>query len=191
MEFPAKAELVNRYRKYTDDELMNILNHPDDYQAVAVEAAREVAEARGVEVTSASARTPKRKASIFPVFSSPVKALKLVKSLQRLFYFVALIPFITGALSFADGYPSLALVYGGIAILWVVLAFLAVRRKRHQMVLLMFLLLLFMLVTRYMTAGFPPAVQTVDWVVFGIVLVALVYLLACFKILIRDYLSKV
>lgn len=190
MEFPGREELIDRYQKYSDEELLAVLKHAQDYQELAVEAAREVAESRGVDIASIQSQTHKHRPSIFPGFANAEKAMKLIKSIQRLFYFVALIPFITGALSFTDGYPSLALVYGGIAILWAVVAFLAVSRKRHQMVLLMFLLLIFMLVTRYMTAGFPPAVQTVDWVVYGIILVAILYLLVYFKILIRDYLSK-
>ncbi len=190
MEFPGKAELIDRYQKYTDSELLAVLNHPKDYQDVAVEAAREVAEERGLEVAEATSQPGHPKAGIFPGFSSPEKAFKLIKSIQRLLYFIALIPLITAAMSFSDGYPSLALVYGGIAIVWAIIAFLAVRRKRHQMVMLLFLLFIFLPVLRYMTAGLPMDAKAVDWVVFGIIVLSVVYLLAYFKILIRDYLSK-
>lgn len=190
MEFPEKTDLIDRYQKYTDEELFAILNHPKDYQDVAVEAAREVAEARGLEFEVAARESHDSKFRIFPTFSSAEKAMSLIKSIQRLLYFIALIPFITAAMSFTDGYPSLALVYAGIAIMWAVIAFLAVRRRRHQMVLLLFLLFIFLMVLRYMTAGLPVDAQIVDWVVFGIIFLAVVYLLVYFKILISDYLSK-
>ena len=74
--------------------------------------------------------------------------------------------------------------------MWAIIAFLAVRRKRHQMVMLLFLLFIFLPVLRYMTAGLPMDAKAVDWVVFGIIVLSVVYLLAYFKILIRDYLSK-
>ncbi|PTN10041.1 hypothetical protein [Mangrovibacterium marinum] len=188
MEFPEKAELIERYQKYTDQELLHILKHPEGYQDLALEVARELAHDRGLSPEEGKAAGASSRGGIFPRFTDAAKARNLIKSIQRLFYFVALIPFITGALSFADGYPSLALVYGGIAVLWAAVAFFAVQRKKHQMVLFQFLLLIFMLVTRYMTTGFPPAVQTVDWLIYGIILLSIVYLLVYFKILIRDYL---
>lgn len=190
MEFPEKDELIARYQKYTDEELLAILKNPNDYQWVAVEAARKVASERGLEWAELPIDHPAGGFSIFPRLSNPENALKLIKSLQRLLYFVALIPLITAALSFTDGYPALAFVYGGIAVLWGVLAMLAVRRKRHQMVLLLFLLFIFMLVLRYVTAGLPVGFKLVDWVVAVIALGVLIYILLYFKILVRDYFTK-
>jgi len=190
MDFPEKEELVTRYKNYSDEELLAILQHPKDYQEAAVDAAREVAFDRGLEWAEVPANNPKAGFAFFPPLSNPENALKLIKSLQRILYFVALIPLIAGALSYTDGYPTLALAYGGIAIVWGVLAMLTVRRKRHQMVLLMFLLLGFLMVLRYITAGLPVDMKTVDWTIWGIAFVVLVYTLLYFKILVRDYMSR-
>jgi len=190
MDFPEKEELVDRYQNYTDEELLAILQHPKDYQEAAVDAAREVAFERGIEWAEVPADSTKSGFAFFPRLSNPENALKLIKSLQRILYFVALIPLIAGALSYTDGYPTLAIAYGGIAVVWGVLAMLTVRRKRHQMVLLMFLLLVFLMVLRYITAGLPVDLKTVDWTVWGIAFVVLVYTLLYFKILVRDYMSR-
>ena len=190
MDFPEKEELVTRYQNYTDEELLAILEHPKDYQEAAVDAAREVAFERGIEWAEVPGGTGQPGFTFFPRLSNPENALKLIKSLQRILYFVALIPLIAGALSYTDGYPTLALAYGGIAIVWGVLAMLTVRRKRHQMVLLMFLLLIFLMVLRYITAGLPVDLKAVDWTVWGIAFAVLVYTLSYFKILVRDYMSR-
>ncbi|WP_163713126.1 hypothetical protein [Mangrovibacterium lignilyticum] len=190
MSFPGKEELIDRYQKYSDQELMEILQNPNDYQKNAVEAAREVAEDRGLDLSGSEINAPKSSSALFPGFSSPDIARKVIKSLQRVLYLVALVPLVTAALSFADGYPNLAIAYGFTAVLWGALSFLAVRRKRHQMVWLLFLLLSFLLILRYLTNGFPIDFRLVDWTVFAIALGVLIYVLLYFKVLIRNYLSK-
>lgn len=190
MDLPEKEELVTRYQNYTDEELLTILQHPKDYQEAAVDAARELAFERGIEWAEVPAGPTKTGFAFFPRLSSPESALNLIKSLQRILYLVALVPLIAGALSYTDGYPTLAIAYGGIAIVWGVLSMLTVRRKRHQMVLLLFLLLGFMAVLRYITAGLPVGLKVVDWTVWGIAAVALVYILLYFKFLVRNYMSR-
>jgi len=190
MDFPGREELIDRYRAYSDDELLAILKYQKDYQDLAVEAAREVAGERGIEWEDLSVDQQPSAFSIFPQPANPESVIKLIKSLQRVLYFVALIPLITGALSFTDGYPSLALAYGATSVLWGLLAWLTVRRKRHQMVFLLFLLTIFMLVLRYITTGLPFGFKLVDWVVVAIALGLLIYVLLYFKILVRDYFRK-
>jgi len=186
MEFPEKRDLVDRYRHYSNEELEAILENSSDYQDVAVEAAREVALERGIDVSTIHPVKHAQTNRFFPGVKSPDRIEKLIKSIQRLFYFVAIIPLITATLSFTDGYPSLALVYGGIGVVWAVLSFLAVRRRRHQMVILMFLLIGFVLVLRYMTAGIPDGMRWVDWLVGGAGIFTLVYLMLFFQFLIRN-----
>ncbi|WP_372776334.1 hypothetical protein [Mangrovibacterium sp.] len=185
MKYPEKDELLNRYENYSDDELLAILRNPGGYQEQAVEIARGIAEQRGLNVAAGISEDAGQRTSIFPHLSTPEKSMKLLRSLQRLLYFVALIPLITGALSFADGYPSLAIAYVSLALLWGAVAFMAVSRKKHTMVLLLFLLLGFMLVLRYITAGLPVAASVADWFIMVLAIVLLVYVLLYFKKLIR------
>ena len=185
MDFPGKDDLMARYHGYADDELLQILRHPTDYQSTAIEAAHEVAEARGIDIPAVQVRDGKRKLSLFPLISSEEKVVKLIKSMQRLLYLIALIPLITAALSFADGYPALAVAYTLIALLWGACALLSVSRRKPTIVWLFFPLVACMLILRYMTAGWPVGLKTTDWLVAAIAFFLLVYLILYFKTLLQ------
>lgn len=190
MDFPSKDELLVRYQEYSDEQILAILKRPKDYQRDAVEVAHSVALQRGLDLAILQSHAKATKTpALFPSITTPEATRKLLKSIQRILYLVALIPLLTGALSFTDGYPSLAFAYGVLAVIWGALAFLSLKRRRHQMVLLLFLLVIFMVVLRYMTAGLPVQFGALDWTVTAIAFFMLLYLLSLYKFLIHAYAS--
>ncbi len=186
MDFPEKDELLSRYEEYTNEELLQILKNKSHYQNVAVEAAAEIARERGLNPEAISEESAPLRSRLFPEFNSAEACIKILKSVQRILYFVALIPLLTGALAFTDGYPSLGIAYVFTSVMWAGIVFLAVKRKRHRMTLLLFLLLVFLLMMRYMAAGLPVNTGLVDWVIGSLVLLLLIYLIAFFGRLIHN-----
>lgn len=188
MKFPDKAELLERFSQYSDEEIRRILTHAKDYQQAAVEAAQEIARSRGLDLEVAVQGEKPSGFSIFPQMGNSQFAEKVARSIQRVLYMIALIPLGTAALSWVDGYPSLGIAYGLLAIVWAMAAFFALSRRKHQIVLFFFPLIAAMGILRYLTAGLPLHMTGIDWAVAAICLAVLIYLVLFYKTILKSIL---
>lgn len=181
MKFPDKAELLERFGQYSDQQLLQMLRRPRDYQPSAIEAATDLARERGLEWTPDSAPDTKPVFSLFPHFRDAQQARKTAQSIQRLLFFVPLVPLLSAGLQWIDGFQLLAVASVLLALSWGLLTYFSFSRRRHQLVWLFFPLLALLLLLRFQSTGFPFQASLTDWLVVTIALIVLVYLLLFYK----------
>lgn len=186
MKLPDKAELLERYSQYSDQELLQVLRHSRDYQQAAVDAATDIAKERRLAWTVDSATESQSRFSLFPKISDPKRAAKVAQSIQRVLYIVALVPVLFAALYWVDGYSLLAFAAGVIALCWVLAAFFSLKYRKAQIVWLFFLLISLLLSVCFQRAGSLLPLNRMDWMVISIGLIVFVYLLLFYKSILKS-----
>ncbi len=191
MEFPDKESLKSRYEEYSDNQLLEVLRNRNSYQRDAVEIAMEIAVKRKLinseqDLLSLEFNVTKSHPfQFFPQLSAEVQIQKVLKSLFRILYLITLFPLIWGELKYSEGRIIDAIVYGGIVVLWAVLA-IGLERKQDN-IRSSLLLLIFISTVLYLTwsEGLILKFARIDWVIYVISISLIMYCLLYIQILIR------
>lgn len=186
MNYPEKEELIERYRHYTDPELLQILKRRNDYQPSAIEAAQQVATERGLAIEPPAGQTSVSGSRIFPMPSSASGRMKLAQSLQRMLYFVAVVPFVAGVLNLAEGANAVAAAYLGATVGWLLASLFAFRRRDSRIALAFFPIMLALAIVRFANGGLPASVSVNDVVVAGLAVLAVVYAVCFYRAVLKS-----
>lgn len=146
MEFPDKESLRRRFENYTNDQLLDILKHPKDYQEAAIEAATELALERGLINSRYDLAGPEFRPAeasgtkLFPVLNTPEQNRKLRSSLIRILALVTIFPVMYAILSFAGGNTQNVLLSGAFSLVWGSAVYLTSRTKNPVLTYVLFFL---------------------------------------------------
>lgn len=185
MEFPDKEGLKIRFGEYTDVQLLEILNNHNDYQELAVQAAKEIASERGLIHREQDLLAPGRhqahtySRTFFPFLNSQEQERKMLKSLIMVLYMVSLIPFILAVLSYAGGYWRNSALLGGLTVIWAIATFGLDRKREARIVYLHYFL--FILFQIYYLISFGAGVlsgTTTDIAIYVITVLLVLYVLS-------------
>jgi len=145
MKLPTREELEKRYSEYSDSQLMDILKHGKDYQSLAVDVIREMAEQRGLSCTEdmfSSFSVAKKR--LFPLFNNTEVKDKMFYSLMRILYLFTIIPVVFTILSYARDDKNKFLIWGALSVGWILsIVFLTKYKSKFWVILLYFLYLCF------------------------------------------------
>jgi len=184
MEFPDKEGLKKRFGEYTDIQLLEILNNQNEYQELAVEAAKEIASERGLVYREQDLPAPgvhqahTYSRTLFPFLNSQEQEHKMLKSLITVLYLIALIPFVLAVLSYAGGYWQNSAVLGGFTVFWAVTTFGLDRKREAKIVYLHYFLFILFQIYYLISfgAGFLPG--TTDIAIYVIAVLLVLYVLS-------------
>lgn len=144
-----KDFFYERYLKFTDGQLMELLRSHRNYQEPAVDAAVRVAVERGLINSEQDLLSPEfqqirpDKFTLFPEVSDIYQRNKLIGSIFRFLYLLSLIPVIYGFLSYAKGEMDQVLLGVGAGLVWFFLCVFQNKiRKPFVFILLLGVLLL-------------------------------------------------
>lgn len=186
------SAFYERYSAYTDEEIMNILRNHKDYQENAVDAAVKIAVERKLIQSEQDLLSPgfqqvtPRHYTLFPPISNEFHRKKLIGSIFRFIYLLALVPVIYGFLSYAEGKFDRVAGAVGVAVLWAGLSYLF-RKSGHAVLMVLLLIILSSVLAFSVTQVFgrtPLAVLDLLMAVTGTVLPA--YLIVYAKQLLRN-----
>lgn len=141
------AFFYERYSGQADDEILKILRSQKNYQEAAVAAAVKVALERNLIhseqdlLSSEFHEIVHHRFSLFPPILNAYHRKKLIGSIFRFIYLLALVPVIYGIMMYAEGKTGQMLGGFGVGILWAVLSFLF-RKTGHLFLMVIMLLVL-------------------------------------------------
>lgn len=125
-----------RYADFTDSQIKEILKNHSNYQESAVTAAVKIAIERGLIHSEQDLLGPEYQLkpsvglSIFPEITDAYQYRKVVASIFRVLFFVALIPIIFGALKYSEGQLNMTYIGAGLGIIWAILTFLLLKTEK-------------------------------------------------------------
>jgi hypothetical protein len=136
-----------RYKTYTDDQLIQVLKNHKDYQPDAVAAAVKIAVERQLinseqdllSIEIQSVRTVEF--GLFPQITNEYQRIKLIGSIFRFTYVLAFLPVIFGFLKYAEGQINLTFAGVGVGLIWLLLCFWLSKTRKMILFLPLFLLL--------------------------------------------------
>lgn len=143
-----KDFFYERYLKFTDGQVMEILRNHRNYQEPAIDAAVRVAVERGLINSEQDLLSPEfqqirsDKFTIFPEIADVYQRNKLIGSIFRFLYLLSLIPVIYGFLSYAKGEMDQVLLGVGTGLVWFFLCVLLNRLRKPFVFILLFGVLL-------------------------------------------------
>ncbi len=143
------ASFYERYTDFTDGQIREILKNHRNYQESAVTAAVKIAIERELIHTEQDLLGPEYQSkpstglSLFPDITDSYQYKKVVASIFRVLFFVALIPIIFATLKYSEGLLNMTFVGAVIGLIWAALTFLLLKTEKMfianvQIVLLIF-----------------------------------------------------
>jgi len=186
------GSFYERYADYTDSQIKAILKNHRNYQEPAVGAAVKIAIERqlihteqdllGLEYQS----VPSAGLSIFPEITDAYQYKKVVASIFRVLFFVALIPIIFGALKYSEGQINMTYIGAGLGLMWILLTFLLLKTKRMLIANIQIILLILALFIIGYRLLLQPTVHVTDLIILVIGTLLSLYFLLYLKQLIKS-----
>jgi len=190
MQLPDKESLTARFDQYTDEQLMDVLRNRRDYQEQAVEIAIGIAVKRRLiydrqDLFSAEfnpIQTSSKK--FFPLLHEKQSA-KMLTSILRINYLIAIVPLVFAVLNFAEGKVLHIILWGIGALVWTGLTMLIEKKQESRFVFLLAALffcfhIIYFISNRY---TFKPGVM--DVTVYLMAVLLFFYLISYLYILLR------
>ncbi len=139
----APRGFYERYLTFSDSQIKEVLRNHKNYQEAAVNAAVKIAIERQLIYSEQDLLAPEYQyqpsfnRSIFPVVTDEYQHKKIVASIFRILFLLALVPIVFGALKYYEGQVDMA--YPGIALgfLWAFLTYLLQRTVKNAVLVLM------------------------------------------------------
>ena len=182
-ETSVKMNLYERYSTYTDIQIVEILRKHKDYQETAVDAAVKIAIERKLINSEQDLLAPEyqnTKSSgftLFPEINNEYHLQRLIGSIFRFLYLLALLPVIYGILNYAKGELNQTFLGIGVGLIWFFLA-IVLNRTRNSFVFNFLFVLLFVVsaITGYIILK-QPTFQILDLVMLLVGTLLPLYLL--------------
>lgn len=138
-----------RYLAFSDSQIKEILKNHKNYQEAAVNAAVKIAIERQLIHSEQDLLAPEYQyqpsfnRTIFPVITDEYQHKKIVASIFRILFFLAIVPIVFGALKYSEG--QLDMTYIGVAsgFLWAFLTYLLQRTGKSAVLVLMITIVIF------------------------------------------------
>jgi len=137
----------NRYFTESDSEILKILRNHKDYQEAAVNAAVKIAVERELIHSEQDLLSPEfqqtriHRFTIFPQITNAFHQKRLIDSIFRFLYILAMLPVVYGAMSYAEGRTDRALEGIGLGIIWGLLCFYYRKSRKSSILILLFAIL--------------------------------------------------
>ena len=186
------GDFYNRYQKYSDEQLKEILHHHKDYRDDAVSAATRLAIERQIIHSEQDLLAPEYQATrqkqmaLFPEPVDKYHKNRLISSIFRFFYVLSLLPVIYGFLQYGKGQITQSLLGVGVGVIWFFFCVIfSQRRKQYFLAPLFILLLVADIYTGYLVFTSLNH-QVLDFVMLTIGILLPVYLLLYLKKLIAN-----
>jgi len=125
-----------RYVDFTDSQIKEILKNHRNYQEPAVSAAVKIAIERDLIHSEQDLLGPEYQSipsaglSLFPEITDFYQYKKVVASIFRVLFFVALIPIIFAALKYSEGQLDMTFMGAVIGIIWAFLTFILLKTEK-------------------------------------------------------------
>lgn len=177
MKLPTREELENRYKDYSDDQILGILKHEQDYQPLSVDVAREIALQRGL---SCNEKLPSLigKKRLFPIFNDRKTEAKMFQSLMRILYLFTIIPLVITILSYFRNPQKEFLIWGIISIGWILSVIFITKYKSKIWAISLFILYIFSVVFGVMSFGKVHSYTKIGMVIYVIAFLTLMYVIS-------------
>jgi hypothetical protein len=186
------GSFYERYADYSDSQIKAILKNHRNYQEPAVGAAVKIAIERQLIHTEQDLLGPEYQSvpsaglSIFPEITDAYQYKKVVASIFRVLFFVALIPIIFGALKYSEGQLNLTYIGVGLGLMWILLTFLLLKTERMLIANIQIILLILALFIIGYRLLLQPTVQVTDLIILVIGTLLSLYFLLYLKQLIKS-----
>jgi len=177
MKLPTREELEKRYSEYSDDQLMDILKHGKDYQSIAVEVIREMAEQRGLSFTEDQSSSVGKK-RFFPLFENTEAKDKMFHSLMRILYLFTIIPIVLTILSYARDVENEFFIWGVLSACWILSVVFLTKYKSKIWVILLYILYLCSVAFGVMSLEIVYSLTKISLVVYLIAFLIILYVLS-------------
>lgn len=131
-----RDQFYERYTNYSDQQIKEILKNHHDYQESAVTAAIKIAIEREIIHSEHDLMAPEyqtrvtRKKTAFPIISNAFQHKKIIKSIFRILFFVAVIPIVFGILKYAEGQLHITYLGIGIGLFWLALTYALLKTRK-------------------------------------------------------------
>lgn len=193
----SETDYYDRYKNYSNDQILEILKNHKDYQEAAVKDAVKIGIERQLIYSEQDLLAPgfqqgkTYRFTLFPVITNTFHYQRLVGSIFRYLFVVSFLPLIYGFLKYSEGQTSEA--YWGIALgaAWFLLCLYLKTTQRSIFFIPIFGLLLFLSVIGVLKIFMPGGLLTLDMVMLSIGLIVTVYLLLYLKILMKNRPDKI
>lgn len=181
-----------RYADFTDGQIKAILKNHRNYQEPAVGAAVKIAIERQLIHTEQDLLGPEYQSkpsaglSIFPEITDAYQYKKVVASIFRILFFMALIPIIFGALKYSEDQLNMTYIGAGFGIVWAILTFFLLKTERMLIANIQIVLILFALFGIGYSMLLQNTFRIVDLIVLVIGTMLALYFLLYLKHLFRS-----
>lgn len=186
------SRFYERYSDYSDSQIKAILKNHRNYQEPAVGAAVKIAIERQLIHTEQDLLGPEYQStlsaglSVFPEITDAYQYKKVVASIFRVLFFMALIPIIFGALKYSEGQLNMTYIGAGLGIIWAILTFLLLKTERMLIANIQILLILLALFGIGYSILLQDTFRIVDLIVLVIGTMLALYFLLYLKRLFRS-----
>ncbi|MDP2890616.1 MAG: hypothetical protein Q8P34_16840 [Bacteroidota bacterium] len=186
------GSFYERYADYSDSQIKAILKNHRNYQEPAVGAAVKIAIERQLIHTEQDLLGPEYQSapsaglSVFPEITDAYQYKKVVASIFRVLFFMALIPIIFGALKYSEDQLNMTYIGAGIGIVWAILTFLLLKTERMLIANIQIILLILALFIIGYRLLLQPTVQVTDLITLVIGTLLSLYFLLYLKQLIKS-----
>jgi len=176
-----------RFNRLSDNDLIEVLRHRNDYQDAAVQAAIRIAIERQIihseiDLISAEYQSSKTGKSIFfPVITNQTYRNKIIASVFRMLYFLTAIPLVYGVIHFTDKIPYQPFGSILLAVVWFLLCFKLSKRWDSRIHLGLTLLLIIVIGTIAISLAGKTPVSISDIFITMVGSVLSIYLLLLLK----------
>jgi len=177
MKLPTREELEKRYIDYSDNQLMDILKHVKDYQSIAVEVIRELAEQRGLSCTQEISSSVGKK-RFFPLFNKVEAEDKMLNSLMRILYLFTIIPVVLTIFSYARDTKNEFLIWGVLSVVWILSVVFLTKYKSKIWTISLYLLYLCSVAFGVMSFGVVFFFTKISLVIYIIAFLVMLYVLS-------------
>lgn len=186
------TSFYERYADFTDSQIKEILKNHRNYQESAVTAAVKIAIERGLIHSEQDLLGPEYQLkpsvglSVFPEITDAYQYRKVVASIFRVLFFIALIPIIFAALKYSEGQLNMTFMGAGIGIIWAILTFLLLKTEKMLVANIQIFLLIFALFGIGYRILIQNTVQLTDLLILVIGMLLSLYFLLYLKQLIKS-----
>ena len=186
------TSFYERYADFTDGQIKEILKNHRNYQESAVSAAVRIAIERKLIHTEQDLLGPEYQSkpsaglSLFPEITNAYQYKKVVASIFRVLFFIALIPIIFAALKYSEGQLNMTFMGAGIGIIWAILTFILLKTEKMVVANIQIFLLIFALFGIGYQILIQNTVQVTDLLILVIGTLLSLYFLLYLKQLIKS-----
>lgn len=145
----APHSFYERYLAFSDSQIKEILRNHKNYQEAAVNAAVKIAIERQLIHSEQDLLAPEYQyqpsfnRTIFPVITDEYQHKKIVASIFRILFLLAIVPIVFGALKYSEGKLDMAYLGVGAGFLWALLSYLLQRTGKSAVHVLMITIVIF------------------------------------------------